>query len=134
MDSKSRAAVHAIRATVLIEYGGNVIYLKKACEVAKKACDLDPKTSYWFYIHSLALQAQRKFLLSPKSIPTENEMNTINQATLLSDRKNPLYNYHKMVLCKDNVVGNYHNNKNKNDKSFLKKNLQENKQIVHMIK
>lgn len=134
MDSKSRASVHAIRAAVLIEYGGNIIYIKKACEMAKKACDLDPKTSEWFYIYSLALTAHRHFLLPYKSIPTENELNTIHQAILLSNGKNTLFNYHKMVLYRDTTIGNYHNNKNKNDKSMLKKNLQENKQIVHMIK
>ncbi|KAL4131160.1 hypothetical protein QTP88_008504 [Uroleucon formosanum] len=134
MDSKSRASVHAIRAAVLIEYGGNPIYLKKACEVAKKACDLDPKTSLWFYIHSLALTAQRKFLLSHKSSPTENEINTIRQAIILSNGTNALFNYHNMVLYRDTIVGNFHNNKNKNENSLLKKNLQENKKIVHMIK
>lgn len=134
MDPKSRASVHAIRAAVLIEYGGNLIYLKKACEVAKKACDLDPKTAYWFYIYSLALTAQRQFSQSPKSTPAENEMNTIHQAIVLFNGKNALFNYHKMVLYRDTIVGNYHNNKNKNDKSFLNKNLKENKKIVHMIK
>ncbi|CAI6352357.1 unnamed protein product [Macrosiphum euphorbiae] len=134
MDSKSRASVHAIRAAVLIEYGGNPIYLKKACDVAKKACDLDPKTSHWFYIHSLALTAQRKFLLSHTSSPTENEMNTIHQAIILSNGKNALFNYHNMVLYRDTTVGYFHNYKNKNDKSLLKKNLHKNKKIVHMIK
>jgi len=134
MDSKSRASVHAIRAAVLIEYGGNPIYLKKACETAKKACDLDPKTSYWFYIHSLALTAQRQFLQSQKSIPAENEMNAIQQAITLSNEKNALFHYHKMVLCRDTITGNYHNNKNKNDKSMINKNLKQNKTIVYNIK
>jgi len=134
MDSKSRASLYAIRAAVLIEYGGDASYLKKACELTKKACDLDPKTSYWFYIRSLALTAQRQFLLSYKSVPAENEINAINQANILFDGINTLFKYHEMVLFKDTTAGNYHNNTNKNDKFLIKKNLQDNKKIVNMIK
>jgi hypothetical protein len=61
-------------------------------------------------------------------------MNTIHQAIILSNGKNAFFNYHNMVLYRDTTVGNFHNNKSKNDKSLLKKNLQENKKIVHMIK
>ncbi|XP_025197325.1 uncharacterized protein LOC112596062 [Melanaphis sacchari] len=133
MDSKSRASVHAIRAAVLIEYGGNLNYLKKACEMAKKACDLDPKTSYWFYIHSLALAAQRQFLQPYRSIPTEKEINAINQANTLFNGINTLFKYHEMVLFRETTVGNYHNNKNKNDKFLNKNNFQDNKKIINMI-
>ncbi|XP_027854457.1 uncharacterized protein LOC114133034 [Aphis gossypii] len=133
MDSKSRAAIHAIRAAVLIEYG-NPSYLKKACETAKKACDLDPKISHWFYIHSLALTAQRQFLQSYKSVPTENEINAINQANILFNGINVLFKYHEIVLFRETTIGSFHNNKNKNDKSLIKKNLQDNKKIVKMIK
>lgn len=133
MDSKSRATIHAIRAAVLIEYG-NPSYLKKACETAKKACDLDSKTSHWFYIHSLALTAQRQFLLSYKSVPAENEINAITQANILSKGINVLFKYQEIVLFKETTVGSFHNNKNKNDKSLIKINLQDNKKIVNMIK
>lgn len=134
MESKSRAAVHAIRAAILIEYGRSKTHFKKACEVAKKACDLDAKNSYWFYIHSLALTAQRYFLLTYKSVPAENEINAINQANSLSNGKNALFNYHKMILSKNTAEGNYHNSKNKNDKSMINKNIQDNKKVVHYIK
>lgn len=98
MNSKSRASVHAIRAAVLIEYSENHVYLSKACDMAKKACDLDPKTSHWFYIHSLALTAQRQILLSHKSIPAGDEINAIHQAIVLSNGKNPLFNYHRLAM------------------------------------
>lgn len=134
MDPKSRASVHAMRAALLIEYGGNVLYFKKACEYAKKACDLDPKTAHWFYIYSLALTAQRHFLHSIKSNPSENEIIAIQQAIGLSDGRNTFYNYHRMTLDKDITIYNYHNNINKNDKSMMEKNLQENQTLVQMIK
>jgi len=103
MNSKSRASVYAIRAAVLIEYGENIVYLSKACDVAKLACDLDSKTSHWFYIHSLALTAERKFLMSHKSKPTNDEINAINQAIFLSNGKNPLFTYHKMLLDVESI-------------------------------
>lgn len=134
MDSKSRASIHAIRAAVLTEYGGNALYLKKACDCAKKACDLDPNTSHWFYVHSVVLTAQRHFLHSIKSIPSENEIDTIQQAIELSDGRNALYKYHKMTLDKDIMIYTYHNNTNKSDKLMKEKNLQENKRLVHTIK
>lgn len=134
MDPKSRAAVHAVRAVVLNEYGGNPVYLKKAIDCAKKACDLDPNTSYWFYVYSLALTAHRHFLLTRKSKPNENEINSIQQAILLSDGKNTLFNYHRMTLDRDTAIRYYHDNKNLKDKSVYQKNLQDNKILVQMIK
>lgn len=134
MDPRSRATVYAIRAAVLTEYGGSINYYKKACECAKKACDLDPSTSYWFYIHSLALTAQRQFTQTHKSSPTESEINAIQQAIMLSDGKNTLFNYHRMTLDRDTTIRNFHINKNNKDKSLNTKNLQENKTIVQMIK
>lgn len=131
MDPKSRAAVHGVRAAVLIEYGGNAQYLKKACEYAKKSCETDPNNSYWFYIYSLALTSQRKFLQSYKSNPTENEKNAIQQAILLSNGKNPIFKYHEMLLNRDTIFQNFH--KNKNDKSIIATNLKENKAIVKTI-
>lgn len=132
MDSKSRAAVHAIRAAVLIEYGGNAVYFKKACECANKACDLDPATSYWFYLYSLSLTAQRHFLLTYKSCPKESEINAVQQAIMLSDGKNTHFNYHRMTLDKDTIIFKYH--KSKKDKTCVDKNLKDNRIIVEMIK
>ncbi|XP_050062676.1 uncharacterized protein LOC114131742 isoform X2 [Aphis gossypii] len=123
MHSKSRASIHAIHAAVLIEYG-NPSYLKKACETAKKACALDPRTSHWFYIHSLALTAQRQFLLPYKSVPAKNEINAINQANILCNGINELFKYHEIVLFRETTVRSFY--KNKNIKSFIK--------IINIIK
>jgi len=134
MDSKSKATIHAIRAAVFIEYSGSPHILKRACDSAKKACDLDPNTSYWFYIHSIALTTQRQFLQSHKSYPTDNEINTIQQAIMLSDGKNTAFNYHRMILDRDTAIRYYHDNKNNHDKLWIEKNRQANKTIVQMIK
>lgn len=134
MDSKSKATVHAIHAAVLMEYGGNVHYFKKASKCISKACKLDPNTPHWFYIYSLTLTAERHALHSYKSCPTEYEINAIQQAIMLSDGKNVFFNYHRMTLDRDTTVHNFHNNINKRDKCAMEKNLQENKKIVQMIK
>lgn len=134
MDNRSRASAHALHAALLTEYGGNALNFKKACEYAKKACDLDPKNAHWFYIYSLALTAQRHFLHSIKSKPSENEIIAIQQAIGLSDGRNTFYNYHRMTLDKDITIYDYHNNINKKDKSMMEKNFQENKTIVQMIR
>ncbi|XP_060861971.1 uncharacterized protein LOC132939002 [Metopolophium dirhodum] len=109
MDSKLRASVHAIRAAVLIEYSENLVYLSKACDMAKKACDLDPTTSHWYYIHSLALTAQRQLSSTHKLIPADDEINAIHQAIVLSNGKNPLFNYHWLVM--DDISINKENQK-----------------------
>jgi len=98
MDSKLRSSVHAIRAAVLIEYGENLVNLSKACDMAKKACDLDSNTSHWYYIHSLALTAQRQLSSTHKLIPSDDEINAIHQAIMLSNGKNPLFNYHRLWM------------------------------------
>ncbi|XP_029344439.1 uncharacterized protein LOC100168220 isoform X2 [Acyrthosiphon pisum] len=98
MDSKLRASIYAIHAAVLIEYGENHVYLSKACDMAKKACDLDPKTSHWYYIHSLALTAQRQLSSTHKLIPADDEINAIHQAIVLSNGRNPLFNYHRTIM------------------------------------
>lgn len=134
MDSKSRATVHAIRAAVLTEYGEDINYLKKACEFGKKACELDPNNPHWFYIHSLALMAERRFLCTYKSCPSKFEISAIQQAILLSDGKNVYYNYQRMTLDKDTIVDKFHRNENKHNKSVIDKNYQENRKIVQMIK
>ncbi|XP_001944436.2 uncharacterized protein LOC100160066 [Acyrthosiphon pisum] len=134
MDSKSKATIHAIRAAVFTEYGGSPHIFKRACDSAKKACDLDPNTSHWFYIHSIALTTQRQFLQSHKSYPTDNEINAIQQAIMLSDGKNTAFNYHRMILDRDTAIRYYHDNKNNHDKLWIEKNRQANKTIVQMIK
>lgn len=133
MDSKSRAAVYAVRAAILIEYSGNPVYLKKAIDSAKKACDLDPSVPYWFYIHSLSLTAYRHFLLTHKSKPSDSEINSIQQAILLSDGDDTNFNYHRMILDRDNTIRYFHDNKNVKDKYVYYKNQQDNKTLVQMI-
>lgn len=134
MDSKSKATVHAVRAAVFIEYGGNAHVFKRACNSAKRACDLDPNTSQWFYIYSLALTTQRQFLQSHKSNPTDNEKNAVQQAIMLSDGNNTVYNYHRMTLDRDTAIRYYHDNKNNSNKFWIEKNRQANRTIVQMVK
>ncbi|XP_050434711.1 uncharacterized protein LOC126841936 [Adelges cooleyi] len=131
---KPRAAVHAARAAVLIEYGGNSGYFKKANECAKKACDLDPTSSYWFYLYSIVMSAQRQFLQSFKSCPTEKEKTAIQNAIMLSDGKNTKYNFHRMVLDRETIVSEFHADKNNRDKIKMEKNIKDNRMIVKMIK
>lgn len=102
MNNKSKAALIAIRAAILIEYGRSLECFKNASKYAKEACELDPKTSHWFHIYSLVLTAQRQFvythelysterLLLQKNMlcPTENEINlAIQRAVSSSDGKN----------------------------------------------
>lgn len=104
MDDKSKAAVHAIHAAILIEYGDDLDCFKNACEYAQKACILDPETSHWFHIYSLVLIAQRQFihtlkytidksfLLTSKLDPAENEIRlTIQKAVTYSGIKSTCY-------------------------------------------
>jgi hypothetical protein len=126
MNFKSRATINAISAAVLTEYGANnIIYLQKACNNAKIACDLDPITSHWFYTYSLALTANRQF--SHKSNPTKNEINAINQAVMLSNGENVLFNYHQLILCNYDIVRNI------KKKSTVKQNSRH-KKCVYIIK
>ncbi|XP_026806570.1 uncharacterized protein LOC113549459 [Rhopalosiphum maidis] len=134
MDSKSKATVHAVRAAVFTEYGGSPHVFKRACSSAKRACDLDPNTSQWFYIYSLALTTQRQFLQSHKSTPTDNEKNAVQKAIMLSDGNNTIFNYHRMILDRDTAIQYYHDNKNNHDKFWIEKNRQANEMIVKMIK
>lgn len=62
LTNKSKAAVHAIHAAILIEYDESVSSYEKACDFAKKACDLDPITCDWYNIYSLVLISQQEYL------------------------------------------------------------------------
>ncbi|XP_050062018.1 uncharacterized protein LOC114128803 [Aphis gossypii] len=113
LNIKSKATINAIRGAILTEYGANnMIYLKRACSNAKRACELDPTTSHWFYIYSLALTAIRQFF--HKSTPNICEINAINQACMLSNGKNALFNYQQLSLCRYDTVRNYNRDNNKN--------------------
>lgn len=130
LEYKSKATVYAIQAAVLIEYGRNENYFKKAIECVKMACDLNQTNSYWPYLHSLVLRAQRHFLNTYKSCPTINEKNAIEAAIALSDQ-NVYIKYHKIILIKDEFLHNYHKNKNNFDSD---KHLFYEEKIVLMIK
>lgn len=111
MDNKSKAAVYAIRAAILVEYGNSLECFKSASKYAKEACELDPKTSHWFHIYLLVLTAQRQFVYTHKLYsterlmlqknalcPTENEINlALKQATSSSDGRNT-YSVNLLVL------------------------------------
>lgn len=105
MDSKSRAAVYAIHSAVCTEIGGKA--LQNAVKFAKKACDLDSDTAYWFYFHSVAMTAQRQYQNSYKSCPTESEFDAIQHAVILSSEPNPYFNFHRMNLMKNKILYHY---------------------------
>ncbi|XP_050544978.1 uncharacterized protein LOC126907616 isoform X2 [Daktulosphaira vitifoliae] len=131
---KPRAAVYAIKAAVYLEYATNSKSFKKANEYVKKACDLNPTCSYWFYLLSIILTVERQFLHTNKSRPSEEEKNAIQNAILLSDGCNTKYNFHRMFLERDTIVSDFHANKNDRGKIKMEKNLKDNKIIVNMIK
>jgi len=133
MNNESKAAVHAIQAAVLIEYSNHEDSFNKAIECAKIACDLNPINCYWFYLYSLVLTAQRNFLQTYKSYPTETEKNAIQKAIELSDIQNINIMYHEIMLFKNTVLHKFHSNKNKN-KYFNNKHLHDTKILVQMIK
>jgi hypothetical protein len=95
---------------------------------------LDPSSPHWFYIYAVALTKQRTFLHSYKSHPTENEINAIQHAIMLSDGKDTVFNYHRILLDKDTANRNYHDNINIKNNDMSEKNLQANQKIVDMIK
>lgn len=134
LDLKSKASVQAVHAAVLTEYGKNAHHYKKACELANEACILDPNSSYWFYIYALALTTQRRYLYTYKSSPTDNEINAIQHAIMLSDGTNTVFNYHRILLDRDTAIRNYHNNINIKNKDVIENNFKANITIVKMIK
>lgn len=104
MDNKSKAALYAVRAAILIEYGEHLDCFENACVYAKKACLLDPQTSEWFHIYLFVLIAQRQFfltleytkdklsLLTNKSYLAENEIIlAIQKAVTSSSIKSTCY-------------------------------------------
>lgn len=112
MKPKSKAAIYATEAAVLIEYGGNKDYFERAEECSQKACNLNPSNSYWFYLHAIVLRTRRHFLQSFKSCPTDNEINAIEQSIMLSDVQNLFIRYHEIILFKETTLYNFHNKKN----------------------
>lgn len=117
MDNKSKAAVYATRAAILIEYGKSLECFKNASKYAKEACELDPTTSHWFHIYSLVLTAQRQFvythelysterlLLQKNALcPTENQINFAIQQAISSSDGNNTYSINLLVLTSLNEL------------------------------
>lgn len=82
MDNKSKAAVHAIHAAILIEYGENLNCYKNACKYVKKAFELDSKTSHWSHVYALVLITQREFLRSHNLYVVEKPLLKTNEMCL----------------------------------------------------
>lgn len=129
MNDRSKAVVHAIHAAVLLEYSDSEDCFMEANECAETACNLDPTFSYWFYLHSLVLTAQRQFLYTKKSYTGVKENKAIQQAIKLSDTLNIYIKYHEIILLKDDVLYNFYS---KNYPSF--KHVSDCKKIISMIK
>lgn len=108
MKSTFKAALYAIEAAVLIEYGYNENCFEKAEECAKKACDLNPLNYYWFYLQSLVLKTKRHFLQTYKSCPTIDEKNGIEKSIKLANVQNLFIRYHEITLCKETAFYNFH--------------------------
>lgn len=132
MDSKSRATIFAIRSAVCLEYGGKE--LQNAVEYAKKACALDSENAYWNYSRSVVMTAQRQYLNTNKSCPTDAEFDAIQYAIILSNEPNPYFNYHRMNLVYNKILYYYHLQKNNNDKKYLERKKIDFKNVVQMIK
>lgn len=129
MNHESEAAIQAIQAAVLLEYSDSKDCFMEANECAQKACDLDPTCSYWFYLHSLVLTAQRQFIFTTKSYSGVKENKAIQEAIKLSEAHNVYIKYHEMILLKDTVRYNFYS---KNNPSF--KHESGCKTIINMIK
>lgn len=131
----SRAAVHAIHAAVCIEIGGEA--LQNAVKYAKQACDLDSDTAYWHYFHSVALTAQRQYLNTYKSCPTEVEFDAIQHAIVLVNEPNPYFNFHRMNLLQNKILYYYYDSDNNNKivlENSSKQIQQDFQNIIELIK
>lgn len=122
LDSKSRAAVNALHAAVCLEIGGKS--LQNVVQYAKIACELDPDTVQWNYYLSIVMTAQRQYLNTNISCPTEDEFDSIQQAVILSNEPNPYYHFHRMHLMTNKILYHYHHDNN-NSKSNENKNTLE---------
>lgn len=134
MNQHSKAAVHAVKAAVLIEYSKNENDFEKAIESIKIACDLNPTNAYWFYLHSIVLRAHRHFMHTYRSSPTENEKNAIQQAIELSNYHNDSIMYQEIIMYNDKILNNFHSNVNKKDVFLNNKHLSDSKKMIQMIK
>lgn len=132
MNSKSRAAVYAVHAAIYIEIGGKT--LQNVVLYAQKACDLDSETAQWQYIYSVALTAQRQYIMTNKSCPTASEFDAIQHAIILSHQPNPNFNFHRVHLMTNKILYHYHFDKSKINTRAPEKIKQEFYNIVELIK
>jgi hypothetical protein len=113
LDSKSRAAINALHAAVCIEIGGKS--LQNVVQYAKTACELDPDTVQWNYFLSVAMTAQRQYLNTNISCPSNTEFDSIQQAIILSNEPNPYFNFHRMHLMTNKILYYYHFDNNRGE-------------------
>lgn len=136
LNVKSRAAVNALHAVVCIDIGGKV--LRNVVQYAKTACELDPDTVQWNYFLSIAMTAQRQYLNTNISCPTDAEFDSIQQAIILSNEPNPYFNFHRMHLMTNKILYHYHLDSNKNEnyenKNALEKIKKDFLNIIELIK
>lgn len=132
MHFKSKAAVYSLRSIVGMEYGSREMY--NITQYTKKACDLDSDTPYWSYFHSVAMTAQRQYLNTYESCPTESEFDAIQYAIILMKKPNPYFNYHRMNLMKNKIICHHYTNKSYINKDSLEKVKQDYQNIVELIK
>lgn len=133
---KSKATVYAIRAAVYIDIDDQA--LQSAVQYVKKSCELDSDNAYWNYLHSVAMTAQRQYLNTNKSCPTEAEFDAIQYAVILTNEPNPHFNFHRMLLMQNKIL--YHNyihniNSNGNLNGYSSKKIKQDFQnILELIK
>ncbi|CAI6362031.1 unnamed protein product [Macrosiphum euphorbiae] len=136
LDSKSRAAVNALHSAVCLEIGGKSLH--NVVQYAKTACELDPDTVQWNYYLSVAMTAQRQYLNTNISCPTEDEFDSIQQAVLLSNEPNPYFNFHRMHLMTNKILYHYHHDNNKSksneNENALEKIKKDFLNIIELIK
>jgi len=135
LNSKSRAAVNALRAAVCLEIGGKS--LQNIVQYAKTACELDPDTVQWKYYLSIAMTAQRQYLNTNISCPAEDEFDSIQQAIILSNEPNPYFNFHRMHLMTNKILYHHQNNnisKSNKNENTLEKTKKDFLNIIELIK
>ncbi|XP_025200273.1 uncharacterized protein LOC112598130 [Melanaphis sacchari] len=111
LDSKSRAAINALHAAICIDIGGKS--LQNVVQYAKTACELDPDNVQWNYFLSIAMTAQRQYLNTNISCPTDDEFDSIQQAVILSNEPNPYFNFHRMHLMINKILYHYYFDNNR---------------------
>ncbi|XP_050544972.1 uncharacterized protein LOC126907613 [Daktulosphaira vitifoliae] len=132
IEFKSKAAIYAVHAAVLVEYGEKICDFKKAKKYAKEACNLDSTNAQWQYVYSQVLAAHRYFLFKDQlfSNPTKNEICLVQNAVILSKENEEKINFHKFTLEWDIIINNFYRTV---DKKSAAKNKELNEIIYEVI-